>query len=293
LSLVPCPLSLELADKWILQRLAYRINAVTDNLEKFELGEAARQLYEFIWFEYCDYYIELTKARLYGDDKRAKATALFVLTTVLEAALRLLHPFMPFLTEVIRQKLPNATGSIMLAKFPTVEEFGELIDDDKTVADAAKLILNVVKVVRNLKTEVGIDSRKKTRVVLRVTDAANKKLLAEHANYLTELSAADPIEFADEKPAHALSGVVDGAEIFLPLEGLIDTDKEIARLTKERDKLQKYIASTSAKLSNEKFIGKAPANVVQAEREKLAASEEKLSALDGRIAQLVQLEMRN
>ena len=280
---------LELADKWILQRLAYRINAVTENLDKFELGEAARQLYEFIWFEYCDYYIELTKARLYGDNQRAKATALFVLTTVLEAALRLLHPFMPFLTEVIRQKLPNATGSIMLAKFPTVEEFGELIDNDKNVADAAKLILNVVKVVRNLKTEVGIDSRKKTRVVLKVADAANKKILSDNARYVTDLSAADPIEFADEKPAHALSGVVDGAEIFLPLEGLIDTEKEIARLTKERDKLQKYISSTSAKLSNEKFVGKAPAAVVQSEREKLAASEEKLTALDGQIAQLKSL----
>ena len=289
----PAREDLELADKWILQRLAYRINAVTENLDKFELGEAARQLYEFIWFEYCDYYIELTKARLYGDDTRAKATALFVLTTVLEAALRLLHPFMPFLTEVIRQKLPNATGSIMLAKFPTVEEFGELIDNDKNVADAAKLILNVIKVVRNLKTEVGIDSRKKTRVVLKVADSANKKILSDNARYVTELSAADPIEFADEKPGHAMSDVVDGAEIFLPLEGLIDTEKEIARLTKERDKLQKYISSTSAKLSNEKFVGKAPANVVQTEREKLAASEEKLTALDGRIAQLVQLGMRN
>ena len=284
-SFKPARSDLELADKWILQRLAYRIKMVTDNLEKFELGEAARQLYEFIWFEYCDYYIELTKSRLYGDDKRAKATALFVLTTVLEAALRLLHPFMPFLTEVIRQKLPNATGSIMLAKFPTVEEFGELIDNDKNVTDAAKILVNVVKAVRNLKTEVGIDSRKKTRVVLKA-DAANRKILSDNARYLTELAAADPIDFADEKPARALSGVVDGAEIFLPLEGLIDTDKEIARLSKERDKLQKYISSTSAKLANEKFVGKAPANVVEAEREKLAASKEKFAALEQRIHQL-------
>ena len=285
----PARKDFELSDLWIIYRLANRIKAVTDNLEKFELGEAARQLYEFIWFEFCDYYIELTKPRLYGDNPRAKATALFVLTTVLECALRLLHPFMPFLTEAIRQQLPNATASIMLAKWPTVAELDDLLVKKSRIETCAKIILNIVKAVRNLKTEVGIDSRKKTRIVLRMSNTRDRRMVMQVSQYVTILACAEPIELSDEKPAHALSAVVDGAEIFMPLEGLIDADKEIARLTKERDKLQKYITSTEARLANPKFVGKAPANVVEAEHVKLATARDKVTALDGQIAQLKSL----
>ncbi|MBR0061329.1 MAG: class I tRNA ligase family protein, partial [Selenomonadaceae bacterium] len=278
---------LELADEWIFTRLEQTRAGVTKNLERFELGEAARLLYEFIWFNFCDYYIELTKARLYGNDARAKATALFVLATVLEKALRLLHPFMPFLTEVIRQKLPNADGSIMIANWVTAEELSEFLPDNQAdIEKFANQILEIVKTIRNLKAEIGIDSRKKAKVVLRV---ANKKLLQEYANYIGELAFAEPIIFADEKPSHAMSGVVEGAEIFLPLEGLIDTEKEIARLTKELEKVRKGAASTAGKLHNERFISKAPAQVVQAEREKLSAAQEKISSLEQRIKQLENL----
>lgn len=287
----PTEADLEFCDYWIFHRLSYRIKVVTDNLERFELGEAARQLYEFFWFEFCDYYIELTKARLYGNDPRAKATVLFLLMTVLEISLRLLHPFMPFLTEIIRQKLPNAHGSIMLAPYPTVEEISEFIDNDKDdVQGIADLVLNIVKVIRNLKSEIGIDVRKKTPVVLKLT--GNVKfgdVLQTHAHYITDLTAADPITFADEKPAHAMSGMVNGVEIYLPLEGLIDTEKEIARLTKELDNLRKVAASTTGKLNNERFVSKAPAHVVQAERNKLVTTNEKISALEQRIKQLENL----
>ncbi|MBQ9497619.1 MAG: valine--tRNA ligase, partial [Selenomonadaceae bacterium] len=282
----PTPNDLELADKWILQKLAYQIETVTENLERFELGEAARQLYELIWFNFCDYYIELAKARLYGDDPRAKATALFVLTKVLEVTLRLLHPFMPFLTEVIRQKLPNVQGSIMLAPWPTRDEFKDFIKANDDTKKAASLIFNTVRTIRNLKSELGIDSRKKAAVVLKVTNAADKKILAENLRYLTDLTFAEPITFAEEKPAHAMSGVIDGAEIYLPLAGLIDTEKEIARLTKELEKIRKGAASTAGKLNNERFVSKAPAEVVQAERDKLSAAEEKISSLEQRIKQL-------
>ncbi len=283
----PARSDLELADRWILSRLSYRIGAVTDNLERFELGEAARQLYEFIWFEFCDYYIELTKARLYGTDARAKATALYVLARVLEAALRLLHPFMPFLTEVIRQQLPNAQGSIMLAAYPTREELSDLIGaENADVEESMNLILDAVKTIRNLKAELGLDSRKKAAVVFKVTHAESAQILRENAGYVTALAFAEPITFTDSKPAHAMSGVIEGAEIFLPLEGLIDTEKEIARLTKELEKLRKGAASTSGKLNNERFLSKAPAEVIQAERDKLAAAEEKISSLEQRIRQL-------
>ncbi len=282
------PTNFELADKWIFSRLEKTRADVTKNLDRFELGEAARLLYEFIWFEYCDYYIELTKSRLYGSDAQAKATALFVLTTVLEKALRLLHPFMPFLTEVIRQKLPNAEGSIMLADWVTENEMREFVPEDTDdIKKFANQILEIVKTIRNLKSEIGIDSRKKTKIILRT--AADKKILREHANYISELAFAEPIIFSDEKPSHAMSGVIEGVEIFLPLEGLIDTEKEIARLTKELEKIRKGAAATEGKLNNERFLSKAPAEVVQSEREKLAAFNEKISSLEQRINQLENL----
>ena len=286
-SQVPSPQSLELADRWILQRLSITIAGVTRNLERFELGEAAHLLYEFIWFNFCDYYIELTKARLYGSDERAKATALYVLATVLETALRLLHPFMPFLTEVIRQKLPNAQGSIMLAAYPTTDELSDLATED--VEEIANVIFNAVRTIRNLKSELGIDSRKKAALVLKVTRPEYAETLRTYAHYIGVLTFAEPITFADEKPPHAMSGIVDGLEIFLPLEGLIDTEKEIARLTKELEKLRKGAASTEGKLGNERFLSKAPAEVVQAERDKLAAAKEKISSLEQRIKQLENL----
>ena len=285
----PARTDFELADKWIMARLRNTIAGVTKNLERFELGEAARLLYEFIWFNFCDYYIELTKARLYGEDERAKATALFVLTTVLEAALRLLHPFMPFLTEAIRQKLPNATGSIMLAKYPTVDEFKAWEADDADVLEIANVTFNAVRTIRNLKAELGIDSRKKAAVVLKVTRPEYAETLRANANYISVLAFAEPITFAEEKPEHAMSGVVEGLEIYLPLAGLIDTEKEIARLGKELDKLKKFAASLAGKLGNERFVSKAPAAVVESEREKLKSAEEKVSALEQRIAQLKSL----
>ena len=283
----PSPDDLELADKWILQRLSATIAGVTRNLERFELGEAAHLLYEFIWFNFCDYYIELTKSRLYGSDAQAKATALFVLSTVLEKALRLLHPFMPFLTEVIRQKLPNAEGSIMIAPWVTQEEMREFIPDDiSEVKKFADQIFEIVKTIRNLKSELGIDSRKKTKIILRTE---HKELLQANMNYIAELAFAEPIIFSDEKPSHAMSGIIEGVEIFLPLEGLIDTEKEIARLTKELEKVRKGAASTEGKLNNERFLSKAPAEVVQSERDKLSAAKEKISSLEQRIKQLENL----
>jgi len=283
----PTQNDLELADKWILQRLSVTTAGVTRNLERFELGEAAHLLYEFIWFNFCDYYIELTKSRLYGSDEKAKATALYVLATVLEMALRLLHPFMPFLTEVIRQKLPNAEGSIMVAPYPTTDEISDLATEN--VEEVSNAIFNAVRTIRNLKSELGIDSRKKAALVLKVTRPEYVEVLRTYANYISVLAFAEPITFSDEKPPHAMSGIVDGVEIFLPLEGLIDTEKEIARLTKELEKVRKGAASTEGKLNNERFLSKAPAEVVQSERDKLAAAKEKISSLEQRIKQLENL----
>ena len=279
----PADEDLTLADKWIISRLNRTAKLVTENLDRFELGESARLMYEFIWSEFCDWYIEMTKARLYGDDVKSKSTALYVLNFVLEKSLRLLHPFMPFLTEVIRQKLPNVEGSIMLADW-----FNGGNVDDKAESEM-NLIIDAVKVIRNLKNEVGVEVRKKSEVILKPSNADAENVLKADTNYIAELAAAEPINFSAEKPQHALAGVTEGVEIFLPLKGLIDTDKEIARLTKELEKLRKGIAMTEGKLKNEKFLAKAPADVVQSEREKLAAAQEKISSVESRIEQLKSL----
>ena len=279
----PAESDLTLADKWIISRLNRTAKNVTENLDKFELGEAARLMYDFIWSEFCDWYIELTKARLYGEDVRAKFTALYVLNTVLEKSLRLLHPFMPFLTEIIRQKLPNAEGSIMLAKWV---EAGEI---DEVAENQMQIFIEIIKVIRNLKNEVSVEPRKKSEVVLKISNAEILAIVKSNVNYISELAAAAPVTFSDEKTQHALTGVAGGVEIFLPLKDLIDTEKEIARLTKELEKLKKGIASTEGKLKNEKFISKAPAEVVQTEKEKLEAAQEKILSIESRIEQLKNL----
>ena len=272
-----------LSDRWIISRLNKTAKQVTENLDKFELGEAARLMYDFIWSEFCDWYIELTKARLYGEDLQAKSTALYVLNTVLEKSLRLLHPFMPFLTEVIRQKLPNAEGSIMLASWV---DGGEV---DEVAESQMNKIIEVIKVIRNLKNEVGVEPRKKSEVILKISNAEVENILKSNVNYISELAAAEPVNFATEKPEHALAGVAEGVEIFLPLKDLIDTEKEIARLTKELEKLRKGISATEGKLKNKNFVEKAPAEVVAAEKEKLSAAQEKISSVESRIEQLKNL----
>ena len=269
-----------LADKWILSRFEKTRQGVTENLDKFELGEAGRMIYEFLWSEYCDWYIELTKSRLYGDDVQSKNTALYVLSTVLEKTLRLLHPFMPFLTEEIWQKLPHEGESIMISSWP------EETTVNGTAEKSMNAIMETIKTIRNLRAEIGVQPKKQSEVILNVTDESLKETIKSNEIYLNKLAAAEPVKFLsanEPKPEHALSGVVEGVEIFLPLAGLIDVEKEVARLNKELDKLKKGIESTEAKLKNERFISKAPENVVQAERDKLAAAQEKITSIEARI----------
>ena len=271
-----------LADRWILSRYARTARDVTESLEKFELGEAGRMIYEFIWNEFCDWYIELTKARLYDkENPRAKNTALYVLSYVLEHTLRLLHPFMPFLTEEIWQKVPHDENvrSIMISKWPTGDE-GCINDDIEAQMTA---IMETIKTVRNLRAEVGAAPGKKSEVILNFTDEALRPVFESHKGYLVALAAAEPVTLlaaGAEKPENAMAGVVGGVEIYLPLKGLIDVEKETARLTKEMDKLGKEIKKLNGKLSNEGFLKKAPAQVVEGERTKLTGYEEKMKSLE-------------
>ena len=278
-----------LADRWILTRSAETARAVTANLENYELGEAGRAIYEFLWSEFCDWYIELTKARLYDKENvRAKNTALYVLRTVLERTMRLLHPFMPFLTEEIWQKLPHEGRSIMRAPWPEVDE--KEIDAEAEAAMTA--IMEVIKVTRNLRAELGTPPGKKSALLLRVRDAALADVFAAHTDYFHALASASEVTFLAEDapdPENVVTGALAGAAVYLPLAGLIDVEKETARLTKERDNLEKEIARLSGKLANAGFTSKAPAAVVAAEREKLAGYEEKIRLIRSRLADLAKL----
>ena len=278
-----------LADRWILTRSAETARAVTANLENYELGEAGRAIYEFLWSEFCDWYIELTKARLYDKENvRAKNTALYVLRTVLERTMRLLHPFMPFLTEEIWQKLPHEGRSIMRAPWPEVDE----TEIDAEAEAAMIAIMEVIKVTRNLRAELGTPPGKKSALLLRVRDAALADVFAAHTDYFHALASASEVTFLAEDapdPENVVTGALAGAAVYLPLAGLIDVEKETARLTKERDNLEKEIARLSGKLSNAGFTSKAPAAVVAAEREKLAGYEEKIGLIRSRLADLAKL----
>ncbi|MCI7612428.1 MAG: valine--tRNA ligase [Selenomonadaceae bacterium] len=279
-----------LADKWILSRFAKTAQGVTANLEKFELGEAGRLIYDFIWNEFCDWYIELAKARLYDKENvRPRQTAQYVLGYVLERTLRLLHPFMPFITEEIWQHIPHEGISIMVAEWPGNDEAGlaKLVNDGDEAAMTA--IMESIKTIRALRLEVNAAPGKKSQVILNFTDEKLREVFAANEGYLTVLAAAEPVTMLPagaEKPENAMTGVVNGVEIYLPLKGLIDVEKETARLNKELATLDKEISRLEKKLGNQGFLAKAPAQVVAGEQEKLKGYQEKQNAVKERLAYL-------
>lgn len=288
-SFVPEKSDYTLADQWILSRYAKTVQEVTNNLEKFELGEAGRTIYEFIWNEFCDWYIELSKARLYDTEAvRARQTAQYVLGYVLEHTLRLLHPFMPFITEEIWQHIPHEGESVMVSPWPA-DEMSKIDDAAETNMTA---IMETIKSIRNMRAEVKAVPSKKSAVVLHFASETLQTVFASNQGYLTVLASAQPItleSLAEGKPENAMTAVVNGVEIYLPLKGLIDVEKETARLNKELDLLDNEIKRVTGKLSNVGFIGKAPAELVEKEREKQKGFEEKRSAVQERLVYLATL----
>lgn len=278
-----------LADNWILSRYAHTAEQVTANLENFELGEAARVLYEFIWNEFCDWYIELTKPYLYeGKSTVHKKTAQYILDYVLEHTLRLLHPFMPFITEEIWQHIPHDGKSIMIAPWPSNES--ARIDDAAEKNMTA--IMETVKAIRNIRAQVNAIPGKKSEVILYFTDKDLIKVFAENKDYLAVLAAAQPMTIWKDdqnKPQNAMTAVVDGIQIYMPMAGLIDVVKETARLTKEKANLTKEINRLSKKLNNKAFLTKAPVQVVKKEKEKQKGYEDKQKAVEERLAYLTTL----
>ncbi len=291
-SFVPAAEDYTMADKWILSRFAKTAQGVTENLEKYELGEAGRLIYEFIWSEFCDWYIELSKARLYDKENvKPRQTAQYVLGYVLERTLRLLHPFMPFITEEIWQHIPHEGKSIMVSQWPAEDKsIADLIDEDSE--SSMTTIMDAIKTIRALRLEVNAAPSKKSEVVLNFTDESLRQVFADNEGYLTVLASAEPVTHmaaGAEKPENAMAGVVNGVEIFLPLKDLIDVDKETARLNGEMAKLEKEISRLDKKLSNQGFLAKAPADVVAGEKEKLAGYQEKMDAVKARLEDLAKL----
>lgn len=272
------------ADKWILTRLNETIETVTRLADKYEFGEVGRILYNFIWDDFCDWYIEMAKLPLYGEDEAAKKTTRSILAYVLDNTMRLLHPFMPFITEEIWQNLPHEGESITVAAWPEVDS--SLTDD--AAAEEMKLLVDIIRAVRNIRAEVNTPMSKQIKLMLKAKDEETLAVLQKNAAYIERFCNPESLELSTDAsaPEKAMTAVVTGVELFLPLAGLINIDEEIARLEKELDKWTKEVSRVQGKLSNERFVSKAPQKVVDEEKAKEQDYLEKQATVKARIEEL-------
>lgn len=278
-----------LADKWILSRLQDTVKDVTGLLERFELGEAGRAIYDFIWSEVCDWYIEIAKPRLYNKEAAAeRATAQHVLATVLVSAMKLLHPYMPFITEEIYQCLPHEAESIMISKWPVADE--SLVDPE--AERGMNAIMDSIKAIRNMRAEVNANPGKKIPAIMLVSEDL-REVVANNDSYIKLLGGIDNLELRPlngEKPENAMAAVVTGIEVYLPLAGLIDVEKETQRLSKELAAMEKDLQRAGGKLNNAGFLAKAPEDVIAKERAKYEELSGKIEAVKKRMAYLAELK---
>ena len=274
---LPDKSALRLEDKWLLSKYNTLCGEVTENLDKYELGVALAKLYDFIWSVLCDWYIELIKPRLFseGEDKE---NACRVLSYVLRGSMELLHPFMPFITETIWQSLPHTGETIMLANYPSFDAALCYPEEEKTM----ELVIAAIRQIRNRRAEMNVPPSKKTKmfIVSQETTAFSK----ETEYFFVKLAGASEVEFpADHADEGSVRIISDKAVIFIPLAEMIDIDKEIARLEGERDKMKAEIERIDKKLSNEGFVAKAPAAVVDGEKEKRRGYVDKLALVEENI----------
>lgn len=271
------------ADKWILSRLNNVVKEVTINLNKYEIGLATGKLYDFVWSDFCDWYIEATKPMLYGDNERAKLNALTVLNFVLDEILKLMHPFIPFVTEEIYQyKQTGKRHALMMQEWPKYNKKFNYYKEAK----AFEGVMDIIKAIRNVRNEMQVAPSKKIKVYVKAGEHA--AVVEKLSTYIEKMAGVGEVVMTDEKPDEKkLSALVTTyAEIFIPLGELIDTDKEIARLNKELDGVNKEIARGEGMLNNKGFIAKAPKQLVDAETEKLKKNRELKEKLVARIEDL-------
>ena len=279
------PETLNAADHWILSKANSLVREVTDNMERFELGVALQKVTDFTWSEFCDWYIEMVKPRLYGEIAEEKAAALWTLRSVLVTVLKLLHPFIPFITEEIFTNVQNAEESIMVSDWPV---FREDMVFEKEEAEV-EIIKECVRAVRAVRTAYDVPPSRKAKVFVVSEDAEVRKTIEGFMHFFTVLAQASEAEVLPSKegiPENAVSQVVSCAVVWMPLSDLVDTEKERARLTKEKERLENELRRSAAMLSNPKFLEKAPKDKVEAEKAKSDKYESMLKEVEERLAAL-------
>ncbi|MCE5343660.1 MAG: class I tRNA ligase family protein, partial [Eubacteriales bacterium] len=276
--------ALTLPDQWILSRLQKAVAEVSAHMEDGDFGLSANKIYEFTWSEFCDWYIELSKSRLMGEDEAQKRNVRAVLYTVMESVLKLLHPFMPFLTEEVYQHLPEAEGMLILAQWPEVNAI-LLFDEEERRMEG---LMEIIRAIRNLRAEMKVAANRRIHVTL-LAEPGWEETLALAEPYLQRLAGVDTVTLRQKGEPSApktVSAVCASAEIRIPLGDLVDIEKELARLAKEHERLATEIERAKARLDNPGFTSKAPAALVEQEKEKLATSENMLASLGRRIDEL-------
>ena len=253
-------------------------------MDNFELNVAAQKVYDFIWTEFCDWYIEMAKPRLYGEDESAKANVKAILVRVLGDSMKLLHPFMPFITEELYQSLPNAEETIMRASWPKYTNDFQFAEE----AEEMEGVMDVIRSIRNLRAEMNVPPARRTAVYM-VPPAENAPAFEMARAYLMKLAGAENVIVQQDKsgiPKGAVNAVCAMGEAFIPLDQLIDIDKEIERVNKEINRMKGEVARAEGKLGNPGFVAKAPEKVINEEKNKLDVAKDMLAKLEHRLAEL-------
>jgi len=280
---VPSNEELQAEDKWIISKLNTLAKEVKQNMDNYDLGVALDKIYSFIWDEFCDWYIEIVKTRLYDKECKTRATAQYVLNKVLGDSLKLLHPFMPFVTEKIYKELYTSDESIMIAKFPEYDESLEFKADEEKIEQIKEAITGI----RNVRNEMNVHPSKKSKLI--VITKEYQEFIKASEGFIKKLGFAEEIEVIENKeniPQNAVNIVTSKLEIFIPFEDLVNIEEEIARLEKEKSKILVEKEKTDKMLSNPGFLAKAPASKVEEEKQKLAKFNEMIETIDSRIAGL-------
>ncbi|HIZ96360.1 MAG TPA: valine--tRNA ligase [Candidatus Ligilactobacillus excrementavium] len=274
----------QLADKWILSRLNSTVREVTRLFEDFEFGEAGRALYNFIWNDLCDWYIEMAKEDFYGKDRSLKHNTQNILCYVLDQTLRLLHPIMPFVTEEIWLAMPHDGTSLVTAAYP--QEHTEF--ENKEAEKGMDNLIELIKAVRNIRADANAPLSSPIDIQIKTTLPETQSIFESNQDYIERFCHPESLQIsADIKaPTLAMTAVISGAEVYIPLAGLIDLNQEVERLQKEIDKLENEVSRGEKKLSNQGFVNNAPSQVVDEEKEKLTGYKEKLSATQSRLAEV-------
>ena len=273
------------ADKWILSKVNDLAKEVTENMDKYELGIALQKVYDFVWEEFCDWYIEMVKPRLWNDEDQTKAAAIWTLKTVLINSLKLLHPFMPFITEEIFCNLQDDEPSIMISSWPVYKEEWNFAEDEHAV----EVIKEAVRAIRNVRTSMNVPPSRKAKVFVVTEDADLTKIFENSRVFFSTLASANEVVIQKDKTGigeDAVSAVIPKAAIYMPFAELVDIEKETERLKKEEESLTKELARVNGMLANEKFVSKAPQAKIDEERAKLQKYTEMMEQVKTRLAQL-------